>query len=210
MSSLLPFEDSPPGTQGDTRSYPKSSNTTNPRARSTSSQLPQQPLPRSPPPPIPQNTAYSSPPPKSFQMNSSTSYSSVSSTAHDHEQAHEMQDLNGHPKHDADTSGSYAFKPPQPAYQQPLQASPSKHGRDSSEASSESDGMTVTDSEDEFDWDEDENEKKEKEDATGMVRGKHRAKRGRRVYLWLMSLSRWFRSVDVRGGGSGKGGNAPD
>ena len=161
------------------------------------------------------STSYSSPPSKN-NHNKETSYSSVSSTSHENEQyqqrlaqeqeqqrsSYPMQDFGSAarlPKEQLDEED--LFQPPRPAYQQPLNSGSADGGSVRSGNESSDDGLTATDSEDEFDWDEDDALEKEKEDATGMVRGKHRAKRGRRVYLWLMSLSRWFRYVSTRAHG---------
>jgi len=166
------------------------------------------------PPSASASYSYSSPPPSKNTHNNKDerSYSSVSSTSHENEtqrlaqeqqSSYAMQDFGSSSSRLAAKQQQFLrdedqadFRPPQPAYQQPLNAGSADGGSIRSGNESSDDGLTATDSEDEFDWDEDDALDKEKEDATGMVRGKHRAKRGRRVYLWLMSLSRWFRCVN--------------
>jgi hypothetical protein len=93
--------------------------------------------------------------------------------------------------------GTSSSREQRPAYTQPI-ASPASPAqleavdRPTAAASPDSDSDTASETDDEFDWDRDDEEGEEgKED--NIVRGKVRAKRGRRIWLWLKGLSVWAR-----------------
>lgn len=106
----------------------------------------------------------------------------------------------------ATPSSQQSYDRPQPSYLKPL------GGDSSGESDNDSDLGTATETDDEFDWDESDDNtpaganggetaetiaKGGRKSSSGVAggAGKHRARRGRRVYLWLMGLSRAFRMV---------------
>lgn len=80
-----------------------------------------------------------------------------------------------------------------PAYHQPLAPIRSPEPVERPQSLAESDDGTASETDDEFDWDRD--DEVDEDEHGNVVRGKTRAKRGRRIWLWLMNLSVWFRSV---------------
>lgn len=95
------------------------------------------------------------------------------------------------------TSYGYSSSIPvnsQPAYTQPLNE-PARY-TERAESIADSDAGTASETDDEFDWDRD--DEVEEDEQGNVAKGKVRAKRGRRIWLWLMGLSVWFRSVSKR------------
>jgi hypothetical protein len=108
------------------------------------------------------------------------------------------------------------YEPPRPSYLEPLDPALGSGG-ESSDA--DSDLGTATETDDEFDWDLSDGAEgadgagqkgetaesiakggllgKGQAAAGGTTTGKHRARRGRKLYIWLMGLSRWFRTLLV-------------
>ena len=111
--------------------------------------------------------------------------------------------------------GGGEYDRPRPAYLTPVDPALGSSGGESSDG----DSGTATETDDEFDWDlSDTNDPSAAggadvgETAESIARGgrhapgttaattttgKHRARRGRKLYLWLMGLSRWFRTLVV-------------
>lgn len=109
------------------------------------------------------------------------------------------------------------YERPRPAYLSSLDPALLGSGGESSDA--DSDLGTATETDDEFDWDlSDTNDggeggqkgetaesiarggllsKGQQAGPGGTTTGKHRARRGRKLYIWLMGLSRWFRTLLV-------------